>query len=157
MAVVTEGNSEDEDADHEPVNKCLNIYKRPTVTNLNITALIFTHFTSTLIASLENVFTTYLLLANFGISDDDEEAKIASNLGFVGDLGAISTEIIIGTAFDVIGRKSVTVGGVLLVGLAMACKPLAGSLGVLYALKVASSIGIVPLMYSPYPIDYIEK
>ena len=80
---------------------------------------------------------------------------MAGNLGFVGDIGSISTELMIGSMMDIFGRKSVSVGGLFLVSVVMTCKPLLNSLAALYVLKLFTNIGAVPFLYSPYPMDYV--
>ena len=119
-----------------------------------MTAMFFGNFTVILIMSLETSFTSYLLKANFDMSND-KAAETAANLGFFGDIGSISTELLSGTLMDIFGRKTISVGGLFIASIVMFCKPLLGSLAGLYALKIVTNISTVPLMYSPYPVDYV--
>ena len=80
---------------------------------------------------------------------------MAGNLGAAGDVGSICAELVIGSVMDIFGRKTVSIGGLLMVSVVMACKPLLNSLTALYALKILTSIGVVPLLYSPYSVDYV--
>ena len=156
-SVLSDDDEEAEQAlkDSANQNKCLNIKTNPRVTALNMTALFVSSFTAILIMTLETSFTTYLLKANFGITNGDEAAKVAGNLGFVGDIGSLSADLFMGAAMDIFGRKYISIGGLFIASVVMFCKPLVTTLSALYVLKVFTNIGALPLLYSPYPVDYI--
>ena len=42
-------------------------------------------------------------------------------------------------------------------GIAIACKPLPNNLIGLYILKVISSVALIPTLYTPYTVDYVQK
>ena len=85
-------------------------------------------------------------------------AEVAGDLGFVGDVGSVTMELLSGPIMDLFGRKSISVGGLAVAGVAMFCKPLlGGSLTGLYILKVLTNMGTVPLMFGPYSTDYVAK
>lgn len=134
----------------------LKLLMKPRVSRINVCAMLSMHFIVVLQMSLDTGFTTYLLDAEFGITGD-RAAIVAGNLGSVGDIGNISVELLIGSAMDLFGRKTITVAGLFVASIAVFFKPLIGSLAGLYVLKLFSSIGAVPLIYSPFPVDYIEK
>lgn len=119
-------------------------------------SLFLSQFICTIILCLEAAFTTYLLEDEYGLTGD-RAAEVVGNLGFVGDIAVISTEFLIGYLLDLFGRKSMTVGGLLLAGVAMAAKPLPNRLIGLYLLKIVSCISILPTLYTPYTVDYVEK
>ena len=95
-------------------------------------------------------------MANFGISDDDT-GKVIGNLGFIGDIGSVSSEFVIGSAMDLFGRKGITVFGLFVAGLGLAAQPLPSQIGWLYPLRVISCVGVIPALYTPYTVDYVKK
>ena len=128
----------------------------PGVRPVNIFSLLLSHFIVMLIMTLETAFTSYLLKDNYDIHGD-RVAEVAGNLGFVGDIGSVSMELLSGPAMDIFGRKSISIGCLMMASFAMFSKPLLKSLTGLYILKLLTNIGTVPLFYSPYPVDYVAK
>ena len=49
------------------------------------------------------------------------------------------------------------VGGLLVTGTAIICKPLPGNLIGLYGLSMISSVAVIPVLYTPYTVDYVQK
>ena len=119
-------------------------------------SLFLSQFICTLILCLEAAFTTYLLEDDYDLTGD-RAAEVVGNLGFVGDIAVVSTEFFIGYMLDLFGRKRMTVGGLLLAGLAMASKPLPNNLIGLYLLKIVSCVAVIPTLYTPYTVDYVQK
>ena len=76
------------------------------MTRLNVTSLFLSMFICTLILCLETAFTTYLLEEDYNVTGN-RTAEVAGNLGFVGDIGVLSTEFLIGYMFDMFGRRLV--------------------------------------------------
>ena len=134
---------------------CLKLKLKPKVTRLNILSLFLAQFICSLILNLEAAFTTYLLEDDYDITGD-RAAEVVGNLGSVGDIAVVSTEFLIGYLLDMFGRKGMTVGGLLLAGLAMAAKPLPRNLIGLYLLKIVSNVGVIPTLYTPFTVDYIQ-
>ena len=132
-----------------PRRTCCKLGMNPGVTPINIFSLLLSHFIVILIMSLETTFTSYLLKENYDIHGD-EVAEVAGNLGFVGDVGSVTMELLSGPIMDLFGRKSISVGGLAVASVAMFCKPLLRSLTGLYILKVLTNMGTVPLMFGPY-------
>ena len=62
-----------------------------------------------------------------------------------------------GYALDLFGRKKLTVIGLMISGIAIGCQPLPANLTGLYILRTIASIGILPVLYTPYTVDYIKK
>ena len=106
--------------------------------------------------SLDTSFTSYLLKANYGL-EGDEVAEVAGNLGFIGKVGSMATVMFIGSAMDLFGRKSLTIGGLALAGTCEIVKPLFKDVTALYILAFLTDIGTVPALNSPFPVDYVEK
>ena len=106
--------------------------------------------------TLQTSFTTYLLEDVYHV-DSSEVAKIAGNLGFFSDIGVLFTELTMGTAMDLFGRKGITVVGIILAGISLVCMPLPNALFGLYCIRLVSNMGIVPALYSPFSVDFIRK
>ena len=134
---------------------CLKLKLKPKVTRLNILSLFLAQFICSLILNLEAAFTTYLLEDDYDITGD-RAAEVVGNLGSVGDIAVVSTEFLIGYLLDMFGRKGMTVGGLMFAGLAMAAKPLPRNLIGLYLLKIVSNVGVIPTLYTPFTVDYIQ-
>ena len=91
----------------------------------------------------------------FGTTGDDT-ARIAGNLGFTSDIGVIATEFSLGYAMDFFGRKTITVVGLFITALAVTFMPIVNLPG-LYILRIFSSVGVIPALYTPYTLDYVQK
>ena len=79
------------------------------------------------------------------------------NVGLIGDITSICTVFFFGYAVELFGRKKMLVGGLLVAGSAIICKPLPNSLLGLYILSVISSVAVIPVLYTPYTVDYVQK
>ena len=84
-------------------------------------------------------------------------AKVAGNLGFIGKVGSMVTVMFIGSAMDLFGRKSLTIGGLAVAGVCELIKPLFKHVTALYILAFLTDIGTVPALNSPFPVDYVKK
>ena len=133
---------------------CMKLRMKDGVTRLNVFSLLVGVFAINIQLALWNSFTVYLLDDNFGIVDD-KAAKVLGNIGFVGDIASASTELILGTLMDVFGRKAISITGLLVAGLASLSSPFPRRLIGIYCLRCAANIGILPLLWSPYSIDYV--
>ena len=69
----------------------------------------------------------------------------------------ISTEFLLGYLMDMFGRKRISVAGLMMAGISMACKPLPNNLIGLYLLKIVSNVGVIPTLYTPFTVDYVMK
>ena len=87
----------------------------------------------------------------------DDTAKVVGNVGLIGDISSICTVFFFGYAVELVGRKKMLVGGLLVTGTAIICKPLPNNLTGLYILSVISSISVIPVLYTPYTVDYVQK
>ena len=56
---------------------------------------------------------------------------------------------------DLVGRKLPVVGGVFLAGIATFISPLPANLLGLYFARAMANIGCIPLLWSPYGVDYV--
>ena len=108
-----------------------------------------------MILSLDTTFTTYLLKDDYDI-DENDTAKVVGNIGLIGDITSICTVFFFGYAVELFGRKKMLVGGLLVTGTAIICKPLPNSLTGLYFLSVISSVAVIPVLYTPYTVDYVQ-
>ena len=88
---------------------------------------------------------------------EDDVAKVTGDIGFVGEIGTLSTEFIIGYLMDLLGRKHLNVGGLIVASIAVFCKPLPQKIGYLYAFRILTNVGLLPMLYTPYILDYVKK
>ena len=143
-------------ADGKNKRTCCKLLLNLGVRPINIWSLLLSIFIANLIMALETAFTSYLLRESYDLHGD-KVAEVTGNLGLVGDLGSVASELLSGPAMDLFGRKSLSIGGLVVASVAMIVKPLFKSISWLYILKLLTNMGIVPLMYSPYPTDYIAR
>ena len=106
--------------------------------------------------TMSTSFTLFLLEDHYGVSDDDA-AKMLGNLGFCGDLASVSTELVLGYIMDYFGRKIPCVVGLILAGGAFIGSPLPSRVSWLYFFRMTMNVGALPILYSPYQIDYVHK
>ena len=84
-------------------------------------------------------------------------AAVAGNLGMVSEFGGLGAEILLGFLQDLFGRKILTVLGLMIASISVICKPLPNSIAGLYCLRFCTNMGLIPIMYSPFAIDYVQK
>ena len=101
-------------------------------------------------------FTSYLLDDNFGITDA-RAADVIGNLSTVGTIAGILTVMILGTIMDMFGRKIPSIVGVVIAAIGMTLMPIPKKLSGLYILRCLIEIGVLPLKWSPFVVDYICK
>ena len=128
----------------------------PGVKPINIFSIVLSIFIVDMIMSLETAFTSYLLKDYYDIHGD-RVAEVVGNLGFVGDIGSLAVGIFLGPAMDLFGRKSLSIGGLVIASVSMVAKPLFHHLPWLYFLKLLTNMGTVPLLHSPYAADYVAQ
>ena len=58
---------------------------------------------------------------------------------------------------DLLGRKWITIGGVMVAGLATMLKPVPDQIGYLYVLRTVTNMGMVGIINTPFTLDYIRK
>lgn len=126
------------------------------VTAFNIISLLSGSAMVQIVLSLQVSFITYLLEQHYHVADDDT-ASTLGNLGIVGDVASLSSELFLGTAMDLFGRKVPVVGGVFLAGIATFISPLPKRLTGLYFARAMADVGCIPYLWSPYSIDYIAS
>lgn len=136
-------------------NSFLLVKLKQGVSKINITSLYLGNFLCCLVLIMETVFGTYLLEQHYDL-DPDEAAIAAGNLGFVGDLGAVSSELFVGYALDLFGRKTVTITGLAVASFAVTMKPVPQHIGYLYILRFFTNVGCIPMLYTPYALDYVK-
>ena len=101
-------------------------------------------------------FTSYLLEDRHDIVDA-EAAKTLGNLGLFSDLGALSFNLFLGSLMDLIGRKLISVAFLGISGVTVTAIWIPKGLGGVYACRIINNIGLLPLSWSPYGVDYIKK
>lgn len=132
----------------------IKLKKNPGVTRLNIVGLFMIQFSTVLVLTLEVSFTSYLLKSNYDI-EGSRVAAVAGNLGFAAGVGVVCSEIFMGYALDLFGRKAITIIGMAIAGASLLSQPLPGTLYGLYVLRILSSVGVLPALYTPFSVDYI--
>ena len=75
----------------------------------------------------------------------------------MGEIASISSEFILGYLMDLFGRKHLNVGGLIVASIAVFCKPLPQQIGYLYAFRILTNVGLLPMLYTPYILDYVRK
>ena len=75
----------------------------------------------------------------------------------VSEIGGLGAEILLGFLQDLIGRKVLTVAGMMIASISVICKPLPNHLVGLYCLRFCTNMGLIPIMYTPFAIDYVHK
>ena len=58
---------------------------------------------------------------------------------------------------DLLGRKWLSIGGLMMAALATMLKPVPDKIGYLYALRTLVNAGLVALINTPFTLDYIRK
>ena len=79
------------------------------------------------------------------------------NIGFVGDIATVSIELGLGYVMDHVGRKILSVVGISVTVGALVGSPNATKIYWLYIFRTIMNLGVLPILHSPYQIDYIEK
>ena len=115
----------------------------------NVITLLFGFFAVQTQLNLQVGFTSFLLDENFGKTDSDA-AEILGNMGFIGDIASVSTELVLGTLMDLVGRKIPSIAGLLLSGTGTLVSPWPNKLVGIYVLRCAINIGCLPLLWSPF-------
>ena len=133
----------------------LKLELKPKVTGWNVVAYALGQFIVLLVLSLETTFTTYLLEDNFDI-EGKEAAKVAGDLGLYAAVAAVSMNLILGYLMDLFGRKMLLIIGLSVTSIGVACQPLPDQLAWLYVIRIATNLGVVPYLVSPYLVDYIQ-
>ena len=133
---------------------CCKMRLNERVTGFNVFSLIASAAAVQIVLTLQVSFVTYLLEGHYGI-DTDDEASTLGTLGIVGDIASVSSELLLGTAMDLFGRKIPVVGGVFLAGMATFISPLPKRLLGLYFARSLANIGCIPSLWSPYGADYV--
>ena len=99
---------------------------------------------------------SYLLEDIYNV-DSDKIAGVAGNLGMVSEIGGLGAEVLLGFLQDLLGRKVLTVTGMMIASASVICKPLPNHIAGLYCLRFCTNMGLIPIMYTPFTIDYIHK
>ena len=94
------------------------VLMKPGVTRLNFLSLLSISFLTSLILYVKASMLSLLLVADYGISKHDSGAT-AANLGIITDLFVLPSEFVLGFLNDMIGRKKIICGGLLLCGTAL--------------------------------------
>ena len=67
---------------------------------------------------------------------ENERAKVAGDLGVAAEIASISGAMFIGYSMDLFGRKWITVGGIMVLGICVFCDGIPQKIGWLYLLRV---------------------
>ena len=106
--------------------------------------------------NLQTAFTRYLLEDHYHIPEDDR-AKVAGNLGAAATIATILGAFAVGYSMDLFGRKWITVGGFMVMGIAVFFKAIPDNIGWLYLLRVCTQLGALPMIGSPFAVDYCQQ
>ena len=101
----------------------------------NIIALFIAFFVMNMNLSLSSAFCPYLLADHYHIPEH-ERAKVAGNLGVASEIASLSGAMFVGYSMDLFGRKWITVGGIMMLGICVFSKALPEKIGWLYLLRV---------------------
>ena len=66
------------------------------------------------------------------------------------------TELVLGTLMDLVGRKIPSITGLVIAGTGTLLFPVPHRLVGLYFCRVAIDVGILPIEWSPYGVDYFH-
>ena len=105
---------------------------------------------------MQTLLVSYLLEDVYDV-DSDKVAGVAGNLGMVSEIGGLGAEVLLGFLQDLLGRKVLTVAGMMIASTSVICKPLPNNIAGLYCLRFCTNMGLIPIMYTPFTIDYIHK
>ena len=75
----------------------------------------------------------------------------------VSEIGGLGAEVLLGFLQDLLGRKALTVAGMMIASISVICKPLPNNISGLYCLRFCTNMGLIPIMYTPFTIDYVHK
>ena len=64
--------------------------------------------------------------------------------------------LVLSSALDFYGRKTLTCTGLFVAGAGLICQGLPDHIGWLYLFNVITSVGTIPAAVSPYAVDYIK-
>ena len=137
-------------------HKCCYLSLKPGVTKFMVFSFILGYFSVTIQKQIMGGFTSYLLEDRHGLKDA-EAAKTLGNLGLTSDLCSIGFNLILGSLMDLIGRKLISVVFLGISGVTVTAIPFPTGMGGVYACRIINSIGLLPLSWSPYGVDYIKK
>ena len=128
------------------------------VGKINMFMLLWTTFVNLMIVQFVLAFIPYLLKDKYNVAESDI-GKVAGNLGFYGAISVIICELSVGWIMDAFGRKWVTIIGFVTTGVAVSMMPMFdfGVFPYMYILRVFQEMGIVPLINSPFYIDYVHQ
>ena len=129
---------------------------KPKVTRINAVSTWLNSFVIQMVVTLQVTSISYLLEDRYNVTDD-EAAAVVGNLGTVGDVASVASEVALGYAMDFFGRKIPIVAGVFVAGIATFSDPLPRRLAGLYPLRGLCSIGYIPSLWSPYGVDYVRN
>ena len=122
----------------------------------NVIAFLLSSFACIMQLNMIATFTSFLLDDNFNITDD-EAAETLGNLGLAGDIASVSSEIALGTLMDLMGRKVLSISGLAIAGIGTLISPLPKQIYGLYIIRCVIDIGVIPMLWTPFSVDYIQK
>ena len=67
------------------------------------------------------------------------------------------TELFLGALMDAVGRKLPSIIGLFIAGTGTLLSPVPSKMPGLYVLRILTNIGVLPLLWSPYMVDYIQR
>ena len=63
----------------------------------------------------------------------------------------------VGYSMDLFGRKWITVGGIMVLGIAVFSKAIPENIDWLYLLRCLAQLGALPMLGSPFTVDYVQQ
>lgn len=129
---------------------------KPGVKILNVAGLLFGSFSVTLQVQLMASFTSYLLEDRHDMTTQ-EAGEAVGELGTVSDIAAMLSELFLGALMDAVGRKLPSVIGLFIAGTGTLLSPVPSKMAGLYVLRIITNVGVLPLLWSPYMVDYIQR
>ena len=125
------------------------------VSRMNVVSLFLIAFMVNFVIYLRSSMISYLLFADYNYSKQDSGA-MAAKLGLYADLGVIPCEFVLGTLFDLFGRKKFICGGMIIVGVTLIVITFFSEVYPwLLVFMVILYITLLPTVISPLQVDYL--
>jgi MFS family permease len=127
----------------------------PGVSKLNVLTYLYSAFAGVALSTFFSVFMPYVLNVNLGLPTG-EQGRVAGNLVFYGEIVLLITSGFIGAWSDQYGRRSVFIGGLLILALGYVALGHAATLPELVAIRLFAAIGIsaTTIIITVIQLDY---
>ena len=117
--------------------------------------MLLASFTVVFNISIATVMVTYLIEDAYGVPED-RVAGVSGNLGVVSEIGGMVAELSLGYLQDLLGRKWISIGSLLVASVTVFCMTLPNTIWALYFLKTISNAAFIPISYTPFTLDYVD-